>query len=145
MQCTHWDGFFPLLKTVFELDFNIFLSGSAGFCFTSSTSTKHFLLRTFFIWGQKTFAQSEIRWIGRVGCGVMLSWIKSWWTFSPVWAGVLVNHPLWMVKSIGRVFQTNSLKSNRASHNNDSWYTDTDGFLEHSPSGGNLYYKGPAP
>ena len=38
----------------------------------------------------------------------------------------------------------NSLKLNSASHNNTSWYTDTDGFLEHSPSGGSLYYKGPS-
>ena len=44
----------------------------------------------------------------------------------------------------------NSLKPNTASHNNAtshnnaSWYTDTDGFLAHSPSGGSLYYKGPA-
>ena len=38
----------------------------------------------------------------------------------------------------------NSLKPNSASYNNASWYTDTDGFLEHSPSGGSLYYKGPA-
>ena len=29
----------------------------------------------------------------------------------------------------------NSLKLNAASHNNASWYTDTHGFLEHSPSG----------
>ena len=38
----------------------------------------------------------------------------------------------------------NSLKPNTASHNNASWSTDTDGFLEHSPSGGSLYYKGTA-
>ena len=38
----------------------------------------------------------------------------------------------------------NSLKLNTASHNNTSWFTATDGFLEHSPSGGSLYYKGPA-
>ena len=37
----------------------------------------------------------------------------------------------------------NSLKLNTASHNNASWHTDTDGFLEHSPNGGSLYYKGP--
>ena len=30
-----------------------------------------------------------------------------------------------------------------ASHNNASWYTDTDGFLDLSPSRGSLYYKGP--
>ena len=37
----------------------------------------------------------------------------------------------------------NALKLDTASHNNASWYTDTDGFLEHSPSWGSLYYKGP--
>ena len=37
-----------------------------------------------------------------------------------------------------------SLKPNAASHNNASWYTNTDGFLEHSPSRGSLYYKGSA-
>ena len=43
-----------------------------------------------------------------------------------------------------KVFKKNSLKLNVASHNNASWCTDTDGFLEHSPSRGSLYYKGPA-
>ena len=37
----------------------------------------------------------------------------------------------------------NSLKPNTASHINTSWYTDTYGFLENSPSGGSLYFKGP--
>ena len=36
----------------------------------------------------------------------------------------------------------NSPKPNAASHNNASWYTDTDGFIEHSPTRGSLY-KGP--
>ena len=40
--------------------------------------------------------------------------------------------------------QKNSLKPNAASHNNASWCTDTDGSPEHSPSGGSLFYKGPA-
>ena len=40
--------------------------------------------------------------------------------------------------------QKNSLKLNTASHNSASWYTDTGGFLEHSPSVRSLYYKGPA-
>ena len=35
-----------------------------------------------------------------------------------------------------------SLKPNTASHNKARWYTGTDGFLEYSPSGGSLYYKG---
>lgn len=38
--------------------------------------------------------------------------------------------------------QKNSLQLNTASHKNTSWYTDADGFLEHSPIGGSLYYKG---
>ena len=42
------------------------------------------------------------------------------------------------------VFKKNSLKPNTASHNNATWYIDTDGFLEHSPSRGSLYYKEPA-
>ena len=33
---------------------------------------------------------------------------------------------------------------NTASHINASWYTDTDGILEHSPTVWNLYQKGPA-
>ena len=37
----------------------------------------------------------------------------------------------------------NSPKRNAASHNYASWYTDADGFLEHSPSTGSLHYKGP--
>ena len=48
-----------------------------------------------------------------------------------------------MSKCFERVFKKkkNSRKPNAASHNNTSWYTVTDGFLEHSPSGGSLYYK----
>ena len=42
-------------------------SASAIFCFTSSTSTKRFPLRTFFISGNKNIAWGEIVWIGRVG------------------------------------------------------------------------------
>ena len=40
-----------------------------------------------------------------------------------------------MGKRVERVFKKNSLKLNTASHNNTSWYTDTDGLLEYSPSG----------
>ena len=49
-----------------------------------------------------------------------------------------------MGKYMERVFTKNSPKPNAASRNNASWYTDTDEFLEYSPSGGSLYYKGPA-
>ena len=43
-----------------------------------------------------------------------------------------------------KVFKKYSLKPNTASHNNASWYTGTDGFLEYTPSGESLNYKGPA-
>ena len=47
-----------------------------------------------------------------------------------------------MSKCMEGVSKKNSLKQNAASHNNASWYSDTGGFLEHSPSRGSLYYKG---
>ena len=51
-----------------------------------------------------------------------------------------------MGKCVERVFKKNSPKPNAASYNNASWYTDTDGFLEHSANRGSLSYKGiPAP
>ena len=43
----------------------------------------------------------------------------------------------------GKSLQKNSLKPDTASHNSACWCTDTDGFLEHSPSGRSLYYNGP--
>ena len=58
--------------------------------------------------------------------------------FCMVWAGALVNHPHEMGKHIEMVFKKNSLTPNAASHNTTSWCTDTDGFLEHSPSRGSL-------
>ena len=41
-----------------------------------------------------------------------------------------------MGEHVERVFKTKSLKQNTASHNNASWYSGTDGFLEHSPRWG---------
>ena len=51
----------------------------------------------------------------------MLFLVKNHWTLSVVWVGALINHPSLKKKSP---------KPNAASHNNASWYTDTDGFLE---------------
>ena len=61
-----------------------------------------------------------------------------------MWAGALVNHPTWNWANMLKGLQKISLKLNAASHYNASWCTDTDGFLEHSPGGGSLHYKGPA-
>ena len=49
-----------------------------------------------------------------------------------------------MANAVKESSKKNSLRPNAASHNNASWHTDTNVFLEHSPSGGSLYYKGPA-
>ena len=88
----------------------------------------------------KNVAPSETRWIGRMGHRVL---VKNCWVLSTVWASALVNCPSWDGETCWKSLQKNSLKPNTASHNNASWYTDTDGFLEYSLSKGSLYYKGP--
>ena len=90
------------------------------------------------LWG--IFSLGELRW----GTGVMIFLLKNFWTLSMVRAGVLVNHPSSNGQMHWKSLQRNSVKPNTASHNNASWYTDTDVFLEHSLSRGSLYYKGPA-
>ena len=73
----------------------------------------------------------------------MLILVKNCWTLSALWAGALVNHS----SRNGQMhwdFKKNSLKPNVASHSYTTWHTDIDGFLELSPSGGDLYYNVPA-
>lgn len=62
---------------------------------------------------------------------------------SMVWAGVFINNPSGNGQTHG-VFKNNSLKPDIASHNNSSWHTDIDRYLEHSLSWGSLYYKDPS-
>ena len=50
--------------------------------------------------------------------------------------------PIMKWANASKVFKKYSLKPNAASHNNARWFTDTDGFREHSPSRGSPYYKG---
>ena len=118
----------------------------------------HLLLLPFFVsallhqqnislWGlfhlgkQKKSIQGKIGWIGRVGLRGHDIFGQKLWTLSAVWAGVLVNHPSWNGQMHWKSLQKNSLRPNAASQNT-SWYTDPDGFPEHSPNMGNLYYKG---
>ena len=118
-------------------------SASAVFCFSSCTSAKCFPLRTFFIQGNKQkVSWDEIGWIVRVEHGG-----------HAVFGQKLLNTQCgvgrYACKSpIMRWANTLSLQKKKkfteASHNNASWYIDTDGFLEHPPRGGSLYYKGPA-
>ena len=91
--------------------------------------------KTIVFWG-------DIGWIGRVGHrGHAIFGQKLMNTQHGVGRCTCTHHE--MDKWVERVFKNNSLKPNSASHNNTSWYTDTDRFLECSPSGESLYYKGP--
>ena len=114
------------------------------FCLTSSTSAKCFLLRNFFYPGkQKKSFRVRLGELGGWGKRVMPFLVKNCITLSTVWAGVLVNQPLWNGQMHWKSLQKNSLKSNAASHNTTTWYTDTDGFLKYSSKEGSLYYKVP--
>ena len=141
IQYTYWDVFAHRSKLFLNLSILKPVSISAIFCFTSSTWAKHLLLRTFLIQGNKQTkdALGKIRWIGGWGTGIMLFKAKTCWSLSAVWAGVSLGNGQMCWKSLKK----KSLKLNAASHNNASWYTDTDGFLKHSPSEGILHYKGP--
>ena len=136
--------FFHCSKQFLNSSILMLFSASAIFCFTSSTLAKHFPLRTFFIWGNKKMSL----WVrsGKYrgwGPGVMPFLVKNCWTFSRVWPGALENHPSRNEQTNWNRLQKNSLKPNATSPNNTSWYTDTDGFPEYSPSEGSLYYKRP--
>ena len=100
----------------------------------------------FFHPGKQTKGCSGGDWVNREGGAwgmFMLISVKSCWTLSVVWAGALINHPSWNRQMCWKSLKKISLKLNATSHNNTSWHTDRDGFLEHSPSGGSLYYKEP--
>ena len=125
--------FFPLLKTVLNLSILMPFIASVVFCFTSPT------LQNISLWGlfssrEKQKCCSGRDWVNREG-GALLNIHHSVGRCahkSPTmkWANLLKDS------------KKNALKPNTASHNT-SWYTDADGFLEHSPSQGSLYYKGP--
>ena len=146
MQYTYWDIFSHGSKQFLNSSILKHFSDSAIVCCTSSTSAKHFPLRTFFILGNKQTKKALRAKLGEQGgwrTEVMLFLFQNFWTFSVVWAGVLVNHPSWNELMHWKSLQKNSLKPMSGSHNSASWYSDTDGFLEHPPSKGSLYYKGP--
>ena len=145
MQQTYED-FFPLLTAVFDLvDFDTFQC----FCL--------FLLHLFHIGKTSPFKEffhpetkKKSLWVRSGeqegwGIGFMPFWSKT--AQHLAWCGQvcsqIIHHE--MGKQVERVFKKISLKPNTASHNITSWYTDTDGFLEYSPSCRSLYYKGTPP
>ena len=111
-------------------------------CFTSSTSAKHFPLRTLFFQGNKKshLGQDRLNTAGGVQGSFWFFWSKT--AEHSVLCGQ-VNHPSGNEQMHLKNLQKNSPKPNAASHNNAIWYTGTDRFLEHRPSGGSLYYKWP--
>ena len=114
-------------KQFLNLSTLMLFRASAVFCFSSFTLAKHSPLKIFSIQENlkksRTFGQEPLKTQHNVGrCTCKLP-IRKW--------------------ANGLSLQKNSLKLNAASHNNASWYTDTDGSLKPSLSRGRLYYKGP--
>ena len=143
MQNTYWEVFFHCSKPFFNSLILITFSVSAIFVSPLPHWQNVSLWRLSFIWGNtKRSLGVRSGELGGWGTGAMPFLVKNCWTLSVVWAGALVNHPSWNGQTCWKSLQKISLKLNAASHNNASWYADTDGFLEHSSSGGNLYYKG---
>ena len=124
----------------------VHFSSSDVFCFTSSTSENVSLWGLFPSGGtkKKSLGQDQVNREGRE------------WGSHAIFGQKLLNTQ----HSVGRctckspiMKQANMLKESSkkihwrteaASHNNSSWYTDADRFLEPSSSGGSLYDKGPA-
>ena len=138
------ETFFHCSNHFLNLSILMPFSASAVFCFTSSTSARHFLLRTFLIRETKKVSQGPMGWIASTGHGAHAVFGQKLLNIQcSVGRHTLIHHPSWNGQ-VCWVFKKHSLKPNATSHDDASWYTDTDGFLEHSPSGGSLYYKGPA-
>ena len=94
-----WRRFLYCSKQFLNSSILMPFTASAVFCFNSSMSAKCFPVRTIFIQGdKKKFTWGKSGWIGRVGHrghAVFGYAVKSCWTLSTVWAGVLVHDPSW--------------------------------------------------
>ena len=125
-------------------------SASAIFCFTSFTSAKCFPLRTFLSsrFGQdqmhKEGGAQNMPVFGQKPLNTRRSVVRCT-RKSPImkWAKALRESSKKIHWSSAWIHWTSLKKFNAASHNNASWYTDIDGFLEHWPSGRSLCYPGP--
>ena len=84
----------------------------------------------------------EIGWIRRVGHGGHAVFHQKLLNTQRSVGRCACKSPIMKWANTLKSLQKNSLKLDTASHNNTSWYTDTDGFLEHSPSRESMYYKG---
>ena len=93
---------------------------------------------------EKKVTRGKIRWIWRVGHRGYAGLGKKLMNTQRGVGRCTRKSPTVKWANVLNLQKKKSLRQNAASHNNTSWYTDTDGFLEHSPSRGSLYYKGPA-
>ena len=105
-----------------------------------------------FLWGylssmeaNKKFTQGEIRWLGRAGHSGHAVFGQKLPNTQHGVGRCTRKSPImkWANAPKEKSLHKHSLKLNATSHHNASWYTDTDVFLEHSPSRGSLYYKRP--
>ena len=137
---THWFWCFLVLLLFFFVCLIV--------CFTSSTSAKHFPLRTFFSSEETKHTQKMLlrarsdEWEGQ-GLGFMLFLVNTCWTLSTQWAGVFINHPSWNGQTRWKSIKKRNHWSQTQPLTTTPYGTDTDGFLEYLPSRGSLYYKKP--
>ena len=123
------------------------LSASAVFLFHLFPIGKTFPFVDFYflIWGnkQKKVAWGKIKYIGRVGHRGHTIFLSKTAEQSARYRQVcssITHHEMVKCTESSKKFT----EAEAASHNNASWPTDTVWLLEHSPSGGSLYYKEPA-
>ena len=136
--------FFPWLRTVFEVvDFDAF-QGFCCFQFHLFHLIKQFPLRIFSS-RETNFKKSCLGqdWVNREGGhgSHAVSGQKLLNTQHRV-GRCTYTSPIMKWENALKESSKDSPKPNTASHNNASWYTVTDGLLEHSPSRGSLYCKG---
>ena len=130
-----WDVFSHCSKQF--LNSSILMSFSAFtvffVCFTSFTLAKHFSLRNFFIWGNKKRSYSGQDQVNEEGGALGVHAIFGQKLLDTQRHVSRCAHKSAIMKWANTLsLQKNSLKLKAASHNNASWYTDTDGFLEHT-------------
>ena len=129
--------FLHCLKQFLNVSIFMLLRTSTVFCFISSTLAKGFPLRTFFIRGNKNslLGRDLMNWEGGTW-GSCRFLVKNCWTLSTQCGRCAHKSPVMKWANVLKESSKNSLKPTVASHNNSSWCTDTEGFLEHTPSGG---------
>ena len=136
----HLSRLFSTAQKFLNLLILMSFSASAFFCFTSSTLAKLFSFGKNKI--KKSLRARSGEWGEGEPQGLCLFWSKTAEHSEQCGQVCLLFTHHEMGKCIGSL-NKNLLKLNAASHNHPSWYTETDGFLEHSLNGGSLYYKGP--